>query len=310
MKVMAVLTVLFMLRLSDAQVFEIKSIEPLSITPEESFYFPRFSPRGDQLILTKNNYQGLWLYRFQDQRLIKLNDYPGAGYEPVFLPGQDRLAFRTFKYIGAKRYYSLHVQHTSDKADQVLLSGQRNLLAPLQTAHSVAYMQNGVIGMLGLEGALLKNTTVQQDETVVFYDDQRIVVIENGVKRELQPFGPAIYVWVSLSPDQRRILFKHGTEGTFIADLNGNILTDLGKRVNAPRWSPDGNWITYMQDEDDGHIYTASDIYLISADGLTVKQLTRTDNVIEMYPQWSPDGKEITFHSLKGRIFLLTFQSR
>jgi len=310
MKYMAVLIVLFMLRLSHAQVFEIKSIEPVPITPEESFYFPKFTPRGDQLILTKINYQGLWLYRFQDERLIELNDYPGAGYEPVYLPDPDQLAFRTFKYIGSKRYYSLHVQGISDRKDNVLISDQRNLLAPLQVDRSAAFMQNGVLQLLGSEGVLLKDSAIEQNETVVFYDDQRIVVYENGVKRELQPFGPAIYIWVSLSPDQRRILFKHGTEGTFIADLNGNILAKLGKNVNAPRWSPDGNWITYMQDKDDGHIYTASDIYLISADGKTVQQLTRTNDVIEMYPQWSPDGKEITFHSLEGRIFLLTFQSR
>jgi len=308
MKYFVVLILLLMLQQGTAQVFEIKSIDPIPLTIQDSFYFPRFTPRGDQLVLTGDDYKGLWLYSFAGEQLIQLNDYNGAGYEPVFLPDQERIVFRTFTYKGPKKYYDLHVQRLSDQKDEVLVRDQRNLLAPVTINRSAAYLQNGLLQVLQPEGALLKTAGVQNDQITVLSADQKMVVYENGARRELQPFGPAIYIWVSLSPDRRRILFTHGTEGTFIADLDGNILVNLGKNVDAPRWSPDGNWVLYMRDEDDGHIYTSSDIFVISSDGTNGQQLTRTDNVIEINPEWSPGGNQIAFHSLEGIVYLMTFQ--
>ncbi len=56
-------------------------------------------------------------------------------------------------------------------------------------------------------------------------------------------------------------------------------------------WSPDGRFITYVDDRDgDGEIYVAD------ADGTHPRKLT--DNFMEeKYPRWSPDGRWILFQS-------------
>ena len=42
---------------------------------------------------------------------------------------------------------------------------------------------------------------------------------------------------------------------------------------------------------------TASDIYVINADGTGKKQLTHTPNHLEIEPRWLPDGTKVVFSS-------------
>ncbi|GAB4365267.1 MAG: S9 family peptidase [Calditrichia bacterium] len=68
-------------------------------------------------------------------------------------------------------------------------------------------------------------------------------------------------------------------------------------RVSDPQISPDGKWIaytiTYYNLSDNSH---NSDIYLVSADGSTSKQLTFSPKS-ERNPRWSPLGDELAFIS-------------
>ena len=86
------------------------------------------------------------------------------------------------------------------------------------------------------------------------------------------------YLWASLSPDQSKILFTKAGEGTYTSDLQGNILVEFGN-ANAPRWSPDGNWIVYMNDKDNGYYYTASEIFVVSADGSKKYQILESGSL-------------------------------
>ncbi|MBL7067648.1 MAG: PD40 domain-containing protein, partial [Candidatus Marinimicrobia bacterium] len=99
-------------------------------------------------------------------------------------------------------------------------------------------------------------------------------------------------------------LFTLAGAGTFITDLEGKIQAQLGI-ANAPKWSPDGKWIVYMVDEDDGHVITASDIWAVSADGKTRIQLTKTSEIHEMYPAWSPLMDKIVFDTNSGKIIIM-----
>ncbi|HFE65066.1 MAG TPA: S9 family peptidase, partial [Caldithrix sp.] len=82
-------------------------------------------------------------------------------------------------------------------------------------------------------------------------------------------------------------------------------------RVADPQISPDGQWIaytvTYYDIAKNSH---NSDIYLISADGKTTKQLTFSDKS-DSSPRWSPLGNELAFISTRdgsAQIYLLNMK--
>jgi Tol biopolymer transport system component len=144
-------------------------------------------------------------------------------------------------------------------------------------------------------------------DPVVYIEDQKIAIILDNQKKLLTPLGEGNYIWPSLSPDKTRLLFTFAGRGTFVADLAGNVLAELGI-ARAPEWSPDGNWVVCMVDVDDGHVITASDIWVVSADGKRRIQLTETEDLIEMHPAWSPSMDKIAFDTVDGRIGYLTIE--
>lgn len=82
-------------------------------------------------------------------------------------------------------------------------------------------------------------------------------------------------------------------------------------RLAGPQISPDGQWIaytiTYYDLAKNSH---NSDIYLVSADGKTGKQLTFSDKS-DSSPRWSPLGNELAFISTRdgsAQIYLLNMK--
>jgi Tol biopolymer transport system component len=87
------------------------------------------------------------------------------------------------------------------------------------------------------------------------------------------------------------------------------MTSDGGKPRNLTRhpandkwaaWSPDGTWIAFVSDRDG-----SDDIFVMRADGTSVRSITRTPSLEESHPAWSPTG-ELTFtrHAETGPISL------
>jgi dipeptidyl aminopeptidase/acylaminoacyl peptidase len=69
------------------------------------------------------------------------------------------------------------------------------------------------------------------------------------------------------------------------------------QRLSDPQISPDGQWIAYTNTKvDKAANKTNSDIFLISLDGKTIRQVTNSPKG-DSQPRWSPDGKILTFIS-------------
>jgi Tol biopolymer transport system component len=63
--------------------------------------------------------------------------------------------------------------------------------------------------------------------------------------------------------------------------------------VGSPRWSPDGQWITF-----DRRATQQADIYVMREDGSGLQQLT-FHSLADTMPSWSPDGEWIYFTSFR-----------
>lgn len=281
--------------------------EEIPIDKNYDFSSPKFSPDGSKILFTQSGFTGLWIYNLDEKSLTQLNSYRGAGYEPVFSSDGSQVFFRVDNYENFRRYSKIVSQDVSDKKEKVLVEENRNLL-PIRCFgnEKLAYVKqnNLIINDLkqnrSLEKALL-------EEPVVYIENSKIALVDNNGKRILAPLGDGNYIWPSLSPDNSKILFTLAGSGTYISDLQGNVITELGY-ANAPKWSPDGKWIVYMVDEDDGHRITASDIWASSYDGKTKVQLTNTDDIIEMNPDWSPKMDKIVFNTISGKIVILNIR--
>lgn len=83
--------------------------------------------------------------------------------------------------------------------------------------------------------------------TTVGVQNQKILLNQDGTTTLLAPNGQDdSYYWVSLSPDGTRILYSSAHHGTNICDLEGNIVSQLG-RLNAPKWLDNTN-VSGMQE--------------------------------------------------------------
>ena len=69
------------------------------------------------------------------------------------------------------------------------------------------------------------------------------------------------------------------------------------KRVSDPALSPDGKWIVFTVEIPDKEANkNRSDLWIISSEGGTPRQLTR-DSTNEKHAAWSPDGRTVAFES-------------
>jgi DNA-binding winged helix-turn-helix (wHTH) protein/Tol biopolymer transport system component len=114
---------------------------------------------------------------------------------------------------------------------------------------------------------------------------------------QFQPFlGGISAEFIAFSPDGKSVAYVTYPEGVlWRANLDGSMpvqLTIPPVYPKAPRWSPDGKQILFVDHSSQG----PSAIFLIPAEGGSVPQrLLPEDRDAETDPTWSPDGKRVAY---------------
>ncbi len=218
---------------------KVKQINQITDLSKGEFYCPKFSPVDSKLFFTSSNYQGIWYYDFETQKINNITSQDGAGYEFIFSPDGKNIIYRTQKYDGMKNYYSIIEQNISTKEIKNIEIDRADLYPPQLTS------DNKISDAVNSEWSSYEISTNQNklqksmSKPVVIIDNQKIVLFRDGVKKILAPLGDGNYIWPSVSPDNQKILFAFAGKGTFVSDLNGNIISSIGT-AHAPQWSPDG----------------------------------------------------------------------
>lgn len=293
---------------AQAQQFEVVNVEQVKTGAQTAVYHPRFMPDGN-LLVSEENYDGLGLVDVKSGSYTLLTDMEGAGYYPVISEDGKTILTRSMDKLNfTQSIYTLDVA-TKQVTPVVENIGHVNQVT----------FRNGEVTM-AVEGKSLSRvvsgaiTPVRKlNNILVTEEDLKIVVYQNGLRTVLDPLAGQLddwdpqYTWTSLSPDRKKILF--GCAGNaYICDLSGANLVKLGD-MRAPQWRGNTH-VVGMVDADDGYHFTKSDIVIVRADGTQMQQLTSASDEIKMFPAVSQDGNKIAFHTVDGKVYIMTIKEK
>ena len=275
-------------------------LEDIEITDpsEGTFYYPVLSPDGTGILFTSESHQGLWYKNFSSNLITKISDAAAAGYQPGFNAENNEIVFREDDFSKGKRISSLVSYNPLTQKSTVLDEDIRDLKVLRNGSSLSYYTKESEPRPVSIKNALQK---VSSSGIAVTIENTKIIVYEDNVKRVLDPLENGNYIWPSLSPDKTKLVFTCIGRGTYISSLDGKVLTKLGY-ANYPTWSPDGNWILFMKDIDDGHKVISSDIYITDLNGGRYFNLTLDKNRVSMFPVWGNSNSEIYYNTYDGQI--------
>lgn len=157
----------------------------------------------------------------------------------------------------------------------------------------------------------VKNQRIDEGISVRVSGNLTEIIIENrsdATFRELAPKGRGDYLNVSLSPDYSKILFRVSGLGSFISDLEGNILHELGN-AEFPAWLSDQS-IVYTITKDDGYQYLSSDLYVKDLTNGAVQELSNEVKGIALYPSTDIINKRVGFHTPEGEMYVIDLKRK
>jgi hypothetical protein len=281
-----------------AQDLKIGPTETIHDQRQGSYYFPVFSADGAQILFTTLGFSGLWSMDWASREIRQVSNADGSGYMPIPLKS-GAIIFREDTYIQNLKYSSYKLYDPRSEIVKNLVEPGRFLSAPQLTSKGLHYLENGIIKLAKADGP--GSVSKAGKEILLFNDMSELRLLIDGSEQRLTPRGSGTYIWSKLSPSMDKILFTKVGEGTYVCDLEGVITAEIGF-ASAGQWSPDGKFIVYMKETDDGKRFTHSEIWIATSDGSKYWQVTQTPDTIEMYPQWSPRGDGVVYHTVEGTI--------
>ncbi len=276
---------------------------PLDIV-EQTFY-PQFSKDDTKIMFSSAGYKGLFTYELGKGESSIITEANGAGYNPLILDSET-IVYRTFDLVDGKKYHSLHLYDLKTGIENTIQKDKRLLKLPKQMVNKeLLFLENSVLKKENIgEKLLLKNS---QPSRSIYVEYNNLILVDGNETKILNPLGEGVYVWESFSNDGNKILFSFENRGTFVCDLDGNILLNI-EDARYPKFSPNDKFISYMNDKDNGYNYISSDILVYSIESNESFDVTNTKDRIEMYAEWSNDGSRLVYNTNNGEIFITKLQ--
>ncbi len=283
-----------------AQSVSVLSIKPITTLEQGQFFYPLGNIDDSKILFSSENYKGLWLLDNATNKIKQLNNYYSAGYEPVFTVN-DNIIYRKDSFENQRRYISIYRYNFVEQSEEAIQKNLRGISQIRVTANNkINYTKNGELLDAESKGKTLK--VVTNYLPLVMIENSNLVLYKDGERNVLNPFGAGHYLWASVSPDGDKLLFTFAGQGSYITDLLGKVIKELGF-AHYPQWSNDGNWVVYMKDYDDGEKIIKSELYVVAVNESKEFKITDTNGTHEMYPVWAKSKNTIYCNSTEGIIY-------
>lgn len=262
---------------AQAQVFQSVSLEKMSGSMPGDCRLAGISPDGSHILTTTLTNKGLKQVNLETGQTKLLTDNPGAGFQPHISADGRSIVCKNVTF------------------DERLMR---------QTALDVLDLEKGTQKQLRAPAREIREGD-GKDRPEVFIEDMELMVIIDGVTKNLSPNGiddETSYIWPSLSPNGKRILYYVCGVGAYVCNLEGKEVKFIAHDCRAPQWYDDET-IIGMNDQDDGKMLLSSSIIAYTLDG-KVQELTDSSKVL-MYPQCCAQKGLIVCSAANGEIFVL-----
>jgi Tol biopolymer transport system component len=257
-------------------------------------------PDGKSMLVTKSLYTGLYLINLESGHFRTLTNLPGAGYQPVFSKDGESLVFRADDFSQKKRTSSIYILRLKSGDTTVLVRRERVVSPPVVVGNKIAYTVNERLKTNGFRWSPLGHSI---EKTFVLLEDLQPVLWSDDVKRVYKPSGEGRYIWVSLSPDGRKMVYHLAGKGTFVSDLYGRILLSAEDLVN-PKWL-NNNYIIGIKPRGYGSGYPTTDVVAFCVKTGKKTIITNTANVNERNPHPFDHGRSIAYQTSTGSLHVI-----
>lgn len=282
-----------------AQGIEVVSNTPIPIS--EKVYSPVISPTGDYVLVTTDAMKGLQKYDLASGSLTTLTSDNGAGYNPKISQDGNVVVYRESNIKNKLRYITIKSLDLTTGKNETLVKDSRSTTAFTVDGGTAVALVNNKVKTKQISGKKVSTSSV----VVAGVDNGNLMLTKNGKTIKLNPKGDTRYLWVSLSPDGRKILFGVPESGivAYVCDINGKNLSKVG-RMSAPAWM--GNdWIVGMNETDNGEVITTSTIVAARTDGKGYTALTDGSDIC-LYPTATVDASKIAYSTADGKVFIMS----
>ena len=281
-----------------AQLLEVESVTPLKLQGVGRSVVTGVSPKGDFLLLSDAQLNGLAKYDLSTNRIEVISQARSAGLNVAVSADGSCVAYREDSFKDRLRYTDVQVRNFATGTTKQLRKGARNVNGVSLQGNTAVTVANGEAKTTALAGKAAKKTA-----PVATIVKCQLVLTTNGTSKTLSPLGTdRSYLWPSVSPDGKHICFYVAGTGCYISDLKGKIVARLGK-IHAAKWL-NSTTVVGMNDTDDGYTITSSAIVAATIDG---KSQVLTDSSLKaMYPY--PAGNKIFFSTDEGSNYIINIK--
>lgn len=278
MKKILLLAVALVSIMASAQVLNVESVEKLNIPQNADSKIAGISPDGSYVLITSQSNEGLMKFDLATGKVSTITTAVGAGYNVEISADSKEVTYREVTYAKDKsRLTSLVRQDLATAKKSTLVKSTREM-------HQARVRR-----------AIAPIVSIQNGE---------LVLTVGTVTKVLSPNGQGLsYLWPSVSPDGSKIVY-YVSGSVWVCSVNGTNPQRIGK-FRAPQWY-NNSVVVGMNDQDNGHYVTSSEIVAYTLDG--EKQVLTNNTIMAMYPYVSADGSKIVCSTPVGEAYLINLK--
>lgn len=279
------------------------SVPKLLLQTAEGLMTPVWSPRGDKIAVTTDNYAGILVADADGQNLKHITHEAGAGYKMQWSADGTQLLGRTNVADQGRIAHEVKTWNVEGGEATVLMGKTRQLKGmPLWTASQhVTIADAEGYAVIDQHSSKSQPASTPSIYTKMVTDPAGVAAKEPA----LAQFAGKIIINPALSADGQQVAFQVPGRGIYICQADGSGLAFLCKGSH-PTWLPDGS-VLYTVVTDNGIHFTGSTLRAINPTSKATVTLLEDDDFVPLCPTATADGRRVAFENAKdASIYVVT----